>query len=211
MWRSHAPQVSPTLAEVLDKAIEYHPRDRYPSAREMLSALQQPKSQPVGQGASTMVSLTSNLTSDFLLSSLQKKEWRNAAITGSIIGAFVIIGLSIAQPNLVPFAENSSKQPVTQPSRSQNQTDEYFWLAARRVTDADLVGKTAFEIDIMRNEIFARHGRRFNAPALPSYFNSQPWYRQIYEPDIFPNSLLSNLEKENAQYILDFQQRNGLK
>ena len=32
LWHRHAPQVSATLAAVLDKAIQSHPRDRYPSA-----------------------------------------------------------------------------------------------------------------------------------------------------------------------------------
>ncbi len=41
IWRRFAPQISPEFAAVLDKAIEYHPRDRYASAAEMLSDLQQ--------------------------------------------------------------------------------------------------------------------------------------------------------------------------
>lgn len=39
-WRSHAPNISPAFAAVLDKAIQYHPRDRYTKAEEMLMALQ---------------------------------------------------------------------------------------------------------------------------------------------------------------------------
>ncbi|MCT7981224.1 protein kinase domain-containing protein [Laspinema olomoucense] len=110
-----------------------------------------------------------------------------------------------------PNLNASTHQPPFDSRGIQNQTDEYSWLSVRRVTDADLVGKTAFQLDIMRNGIFARHGRRFNNQALQSYFNSQPWYIPIYDPDIFPNNLLSNLEQENVQYILDFQNRNGLR
>ncbi|RUR76746.1 protein kinase [Chlorogloeopsis fritschii PCC 9212] len=40
LWHSHAMNVSPTLMGIIDKAIQYHPRDRYSSAREMLQALQ---------------------------------------------------------------------------------------------------------------------------------------------------------------------------
>ncbi|NES83695.1 MAG: serine/threonine protein kinase, partial [Moorea sp. SIO2B7] len=42
IWRRHALNISPTLATVLDKAIQSHVRDRYSSAREMLNALQSP-------------------------------------------------------------------------------------------------------------------------------------------------------------------------
>jgi serine/threonine protein kinase, bacterial len=40
LWLSDAPQVSPELAAILDKAIASHPRDRYQTAPEFLSALQ---------------------------------------------------------------------------------------------------------------------------------------------------------------------------
>ncbi|QIR38492.1 serine/threonine protein kinase [Tolypothrix sp. PCC 7910] len=40
IWSHHALSVSPTFAGVIDKAIAYHPRDRFATAREMLQALQ---------------------------------------------------------------------------------------------------------------------------------------------------------------------------
>lgn len=40
--------------------------------------------------------------------------------------------------------------------------NNYFWLSQRLVTDADLDGKNGFELDIMRNSIFASHGHRFD-------------------------------------------------
>jgi serine/threonine-protein kinase len=40
LWHQQASRVSPSLVSVLDKAIASHPRDRYSSAGEMLSALQ---------------------------------------------------------------------------------------------------------------------------------------------------------------------------
>jgi serine/threonine protein kinase, bacterial len=51
--------------------------------------------------------------------------------------------------------------------------NNYFWLSQRLVTDADLDGKDGFELDIMRNSIFASHGRRFDTPELQDYFNNQ--------------------------------------
>jgi serine/threonine-protein kinase len=39
LWRKEAPQVSAQLANVLDKSIHFHPRDRFGSAEEMLMAL----------------------------------------------------------------------------------------------------------------------------------------------------------------------------
>lgn len=82
------------------------------------------------------------------------------------------------------------------------QDKNYSWLAYKSVTDADLAGKSAFELDIIRNSIFARHGRQFVNQELQNYFNNQPWYRPIYSPNEFPNNLLSDLERKNAAYIL---------
>ena len=43
VWRSYAPHVSAEFADVLDKVIQYHPRDRYHTAEMLLTAL---RSQP---------------------------------------------------------------------------------------------------------------------------------------------------------------------
>lgn len=39
LWRKYALSVSPSFAAILDKATQFHPRDRYSTAREMLEAL----------------------------------------------------------------------------------------------------------------------------------------------------------------------------
>ncbi|KOP26905.1 protein kinase [Hapalosiphon sp. MRB220] len=39
LWRQYALNVTPTFAAILDKAIQYHPSDRFVSAKEMLQAL----------------------------------------------------------------------------------------------------------------------------------------------------------------------------
>jgi serine/threonine-protein kinase len=39
-WRGKASAIDPNLAEILDKAIRFHPKDRFSSAQEMLNALQ---------------------------------------------------------------------------------------------------------------------------------------------------------------------------
>jgi serine/threonine protein kinase len=86
-------------------------------------------------------------------------------------------------------------------------TNTYSWLSQREVTDTDLDGKDGFELDIMRNTIFARHGRRFKTVELQNYFDKQPWYDPKYSPDNFPNELLSNLERWNVEYINKYQDR----
>lgn len=40
LWHKYGPKVSPELTAVLDRAINYHPRDRYTTAQKMLEAIQ---------------------------------------------------------------------------------------------------------------------------------------------------------------------------
>jgi len=79
--------------------------------------------------------------------------------------------------------------------------------ASRPLTKKDLEGKSAWELTLMRNEIYARHGRSFRRADLQKYFDGKPWYRRN---PAYRDSLLSSLEKKNAAFILHYQQEYGL-
>jgi len=72
--------------------------------------------------------------------------------------------------------------------------------AEHRLTATDLAGKSRWELDVMRNEIYARHGRRFDRSDLQHYFESQPWYK----PQAFSPNDLSEVERANAEFIRQF-------
>jgi len=75
----------------------------------------------------------------------------------------------------------------------------------RRVHDSDLRGYSNWQLTLMRNEIYARHGRPFQNSYIRSHFLKQSWYR----PDAnYRESRLSRLERENAEYIRDYQVMN---
>lgn len=243
LWHRYALSVSPTLAAVIDKAIEYHPRDRYPTALAMLDALQSgttpisptmPSSQPPIISAPSPVTPPQTVpltTPPTAQGSGQKGILIGSLIAGSLIGASVIIGFIVTKSSQPPLEQRVAEQtisptPPTSPPKeipqtgkdaaldrsfAPTQTEDYSWLSYKAVTDGDLAGKSAFELDILRNSIYARHSRRFRNESLQNYFNNQPWYRPIYSPDQFPNNLLSRLEQENAAYILQYQNRNGLR
>lgn len=70
--------------------------------------------------------------------------------------------------------------------------------STRLLTNADLYGKSSWDLRIMRNEIFARHGYIFKKPELRQYFSSQTWYTPRYT-DV--SRFLSSVEKQNAQFL----------
>ena len=77
------------------------------------------------------------------------------------------------------------------------------------LTRSDLEGLTAQELSYARNEIYARHGRRFQDAALQSYFDSKDWYSGTIDPEEFTESMLNQYEKANAELILDYEKEKG--
>ena len=70
------------------------------------------------------------------------------------------------------------------------------------LTEADLEGLSNEELRIARNEIAARHGRKFKDEELNAYFNSKEWYIGRIEPDDFDTEYeLNRIEKENMDFI----------
>ena len=62
-----------------------------------------------------------------------------------------------------------------------------------------------YQLELARNEIYARHGRKFTNPTLQNYFNSQAWYTGTIEPEDFTDDMLSDVEKSNIQFIKDHE------
>ncbi|AFZ27192.1 serine/threonine protein kinase [Cylindrospermum stagnale PCC 7417] len=270
VWRQYASHLSPMMAGVIDQAIAYHPRDRYPTARAMLDALQSitnplPPTQPpfTQPRVSSPLPETVNVAPPPQPTTQGNNQNNNiligSLIAGGLIGASVIISQVLTKP-LQPVTETkdtitatrtiTTPQAITNPSVSPNtetplntkpqiqktivinpttrqavinpestgipdppanKVNNYFWLSQRPVTDADLDGKDGFELDIMRNTIFAKNGRRFETPGLQDYFNQQSWYSPQYSPKEFPAKSLSKLEQRNIDYIAKYQDRNNLR
>ncbi len=77
----------------------------------------------------------------------------------------------------------------------------------RYLTESDLASRSAWELDIIRNEIYARYGRHFVKTKYQTYFNAQSWYEVSQN---YSDSLLSSVEKRNAQYVRQYQLQKGL-
>ncbi len=74
----------------------------------------------------------------------------------------------------------------------------------RLITTNMLKGLSLHELRLLRNEVYARHGRAFRAPWLQQYFWSQPWYEQN---DEFLDEQLSGSDKLNVETIVKFEDR----
>lgn len=63
-----------------------------------------------------------------------------------------------------------------------------------------------FYIKVLRNEIYARHGKIFKSENLRTVFTSQSWYKP--NPN-FSESMLNEYEKANVNFILNYEKKRG--
>ena len=73
------------------------------------------------------------------------------------------------------------------------------------LTVYDIEHLTRYELQLARFEIYARHGRSFNDPSVTDYFSQYSWYQSKYGPENFDENMLSEVEKKNADLILQYE------
>ncbi len=172
------------------------------------------ESQVTSQPAKNQASL--NQVKPLLSKSIKPEAKTNSQLTNNQVS------LNQVEP---PLPTSIDLEITSQPAKQQptlNQTESPLpnsqVLAAtskplfqqRLLTSADLKGLSAQELTFMRNEIYARHGRRFKEQKLQRYFESQSWYKPRYAPGEFPDSVLSQIELKNAIMIREYQRIHGM-
>jgi serine/threonine-protein kinase len=125
LWRNYAPQVSPNLALVLDRAIRFNPGDRYHTASEMLNALQ-PQNQ--GNVASNMATVAvspryspgTSQTTTTNSGQSSKVVWLPIAIVGVIIFSATFAGSFAIMQNKKTSNSSPSSDSTNQPTVTDN-------------------------------------------------------------------------------------------
>lgn len=95
---------------------------------------------------------------------------------------------------------------------SVDQWDTYLLPNSDSVflTKQDLIGMDLDQLRLARNELYARHGRRFSDQALQTYFDSCNWYTGTIAPDAFnDSSMLNACEIANRDLIVQYEKERG--
>jgi hypothetical protein len=79
-------------------------------------------------------------------------------------------------------------------------------LGNRLLTESDLTGLDFWQLKVLRNEVYARHGRPFKTESLQNYFNSTTWYKVNRN---YSDHLLNEFERKNAAFILNYEKKVG--
>lgn len=73
---------------------------------------------------------------------------------------------------------------------------EVILASGEALTGKDLTELGLAELRVLRNAVFARHGRQFESPGLQRYFSSRSWYKPnpAYSDDLLTDADRANLE-----------------
>lgn len=82
--------------------------------------------------------------------------------------------------------------------------EEYIFpeSSAEYLTEDDLAGLDADDVQMAINEIYARHHRKFVLPEIQAYFDSKSWYDGYVEADDFDVSVMNACEGANISLMV---------
>ena len=100
------------------------------------------------------------------------------------------------------------KSDVTGSTSGNNNTSANLFPQGsdRPLSAEDVENLNGWELKIMRNEIFARHGYIFKTDEMKEYFKYQSWYQPKYDN---VDDMLTKVEKENIKLIKRYESRQG--
>lgn len=81
-------------------------------------------------------------------------------------------------------------------------------ISSRYIDESELYNYSAGQLRLIRNEIFALHGRIFRSQDLRDYFSQRSWYVPTYDPDEFDANMfyyLNDYEEANLKVILNYE------
>ncbi len=117
-----------------------------------------------------------------------------------------------AHPDPRPVYHYPVKRPSTHQQTFNNTapgvsggTDELLaQMNTRELTDADLMGKSRWDLTVACNQPYAAHGYRFKVHQLADYFAGKSWYRPLSGDAEKLEKQFTVLERHNAHTIRDY-------
>lgn len=106
-------------------------------------------------------------------------------------------------------AEATATPTVAAPEESKDISSRDYIFPdsdSRYLTDEDLAGYSSDQLELAKNEIYARHGRKFVTQRIADYFNSKSWYKGTEDPETFDNNqgdIFNEYEVANISRIAD--------
>lgn len=114
-----------------------------------------------------------------------------------------------AQPEATPTPEPTA--PPDEVSQSVQTGDYYFADSdSRYLTDEELQNYSSSDLELAKNEIYARRGRQFVTQRIADYFNSKSWYQGTVDPETFDarqSEIFNEYEIANISKIVEWENK----
>lgn len=119
----------------------------------------------------------------------------------------VVFGMALAETASaqVPSIPRKAKTTTTTVQRNSEVAwgTQYDWLSTRYATYDDIRNYDRGQIRVLKNSIYARHGRKFKDANLRNYFSSQSWYRPRYNE--VPPKQFNKYENANIAFLKKYE------
>src|SRR5262245_29221179 len=128
----------------------------------------------------------------------KKQSWwhTTAGILTAIAGFITAVTVLIGALNQVGYFDNK-ENPI--PKTSSNfQSVETKILRGEALEQSDIKSLSKADLRMLRNTVYARHGRSFETPEIQHYFNDRSWYTPR---STFSNGDLTPSDRANVKLI----------
>jgi serine/threonine-protein kinase len=136
---------------------------------------------------------------------MQQDEGRGARAGGGDEPSNTPRGANTAQPSSTYTQANSSASPANSARGGVARVEDVI-LKNGTVSAGDLSGLSSADLRLLRNTVYARHGRVFNTQELQSHFQNRAWYRPSNN---YSDEQLTANDRANAALILAAENAGG--
>ncbi len=109
------------------------------------------------------------------------------------------------------FADKGAEGRKDAPKEVSSLAGAYYGMNSERdlftryLCRAELCAYPAEDLRLMRNTIYAAHGRKFQDQVLKEYMGNRPWYRALVEAEDFSEKVLSDVERKNIVLLKELE------
>lgn len=136
------------------------------------------------------------------------QQWYNGTIDSSDFDDSVLNDCETANIAFIRAYENGGGSASASGGTSSGDSSMIFSDSdARYLTESDLAGKSETTLRYAKNEIYARHGRKFKDDDIQAYFNGKSWYHGTVEADSFNENVFNEYERANIDLIVSYMSK----
>ncbi len=125
---------------------------------------------------------------------------------------------SLSQDELATTVREEPETEAESETESETETEseievdtrsEYIFpdMDARYLTQDEVSKLSLQAVCYAKNELYARHGRKFLSQELKDYFNDKTWYEGTVDPDSFSPGVFNTYENDNLLLLVSAEEK----